>query len=55
MKGATSNNVIVLVAEGFLEVPTTTDGVFIKVKYYYSLEFASNLLSDNDFLEVLPM
>ena len=55
MKGATSENVIVLVAEGYLKVPTIQDEVFIKIKCYHSPEFTSTLLSDNDILEALPM
>ena len=55
MKGATSENVIVPTAEGFLKVPTIHDGVTMKIKCYYSPEFTSTLLSDNDILEALPM
>ena len=55
MKGATSKNVIVPRAEGFLKVPTVTKGVFINIKCYYSPEFTSTLLSDNDILGALPM
>ncbi len=51
MKGATSENVIVPVAEGFLKVPTIHEGVFLKKKCYFSQKFASTLLSDNDVLE----
>lgn len=53
MKESTSNNVIVPIAEGFLKVPIKTDGVFIKLKCYYSPEFTSTILSDNDILEAL--
>ena len=55
MKGATLENVIVPIAEGFLKVPTVCEGVFLKIKCYYSREFTSTLLSDNDILEALPM
>ena len=55
MKGATSENVIVPVAEGFLKVPTIHEGVFMKIKCYYSQEFTSTLLSDNDIVESLAM
>lgn len=55
MKGATSNNIIVPVAEGFLKVPTIHKDVFLKIKCYYSLEFTSTLLPDNDILKELQM
>ena len=55
MQGATSKATIVPVAEAFLKVPTISDGVFMKIKCYYSPEFTSTLLSDNDILELLPM
>lgn len=41
--------------EGYLKVPTIQDEVFIKIKCYYSPEFISTLLSDNDVLQALPM
>ena len=55
MKGATSNNVIIPIAEGFLKVLRRTKGVFMKIKCYYSPKFTSFLLSDNDILKALPM
>ena len=36
MKGATSEKTIVPVAEGYLKVPTINEGVFMKIKCYYS-------------------
>ena len=55
MKGATLENVIVPVAEGYLKVPTILDDIYIKIKCYYSPEFTSTLLSDCDVLDSLPM
>lgn len=55
MKGATSKNTIVPVAEGFLKIQTISDEVFMNTKCYYSPDFTSTLLSDNDILESLPM
>ena len=40
-------NVIIPVAEGFLKIPTITEGVFMKVECYYSPEFIFTLLSNN--------
>ena len=54
MKGVTSGAVIVPEAEGYLQVPTIQEGKFAKVKCYYSPEFTSTLLSDNDVLESSP-
>ena len=48
MKGATLDNIIIPKAQGFLQVPTITKGVKIDVLCYYSPEFTSTLLSDND-------
>ena len=48
MKGATSDNIIIPEAQGYLQVPTITKGVTIDVLCYYLPEFASILLSDND-------
>ena len=48
MRGATSNNVIVPPAEGFLQVSTILDDNWINVCCYYSPEFISTLLSNND-------
>ena len=50
MKGATSNKIIIPQAEGYLQVPTIQEGKCIDVRYYYSPEFTSTLLSYNDFL-----
>ena len=50
MKGATSDNIIIPEAQGYLQVPTITKGVTIDVLCYYSPEFTSTLLSDNDIL-----
>ena len=54
MKGATSESVIVPQAEGYLQVPTIQEGKVLEVKCYYSPEFTSTLLSDNDVLESSP-
>ena len=48
MKGATSDNIVIPEAQGCLQVPTITKGVTIDVLYYYSTEFISALLSNND-------
>ena len=48
MKGATSDNIIIPEAQGYLQVPTIIKGVTIDVLCYYSPEFTSTLLSDND-------
>ena len=48
MKGASSDNIIIPEAQGYLQVPTITKGVTIDVLCYYSPEFTSTLLSDND-------
>ena len=50
MRGATSNNVIVPQAEVSLQVSTIQEGKWISVCCYYSPEFTSTLLSDNDVL-----
>ena len=50
MKGATSDNIIIPEAQGYLQVPTITKGVTINVLCYYSPEFTSTLLLDNDVL-----
>ena len=50
-KGATLDSVIVPQAEWYLQVPTIQSGKVIEVEYYYSPEFTSTLLSDNDVLE----
>ena len=50
MKGATSDNIIIPEAQGYLQVPTITKGVTIDVLCYYSPEFTSTLLSNNDVL-----
>ena len=50
MKGSTFNNIVILQAEGYLQVPTIQEGKCMDVWCYYSLEFASTLLSDNDVL-----
>jgi hypothetical protein len=54
MKGATSEVTIKPRAEGYLQVPTIQEGQFLKVKCYYSPQFTSTLLSDNDILEASP-
>lgn len=51
MKGATSDNIIITEAQGYLQLPTIQDGKCIDVLCYYSPEFNSTLLSDNDVLE----
>ena len=48
MEGATSNNIIIPQAERYLQVPTIQERKCIDVRCYYSLEFTSTLLSDND-------
>ena len=48
MKGATSKNIIIPEAEGYLQVPTIQEGKCMDLQCYYSLEFTSNLLSEND-------
>ena len=50
MKGATSTSIIVPKAEGYLQVPTIVDGETIDIKCFYSPDFTSTLLSDNDVL-----
>ena len=48
MKGATSDNVIVPRTEGYLQVPPIQEGKWIDICCYYSLEFMSTLLLDNN-------
>ena len=48
MKGATSDNIIITEAWGLLQALTINKGVTIDVLCYYSPEFTSTLLSDND-------
>ena len=50
MKGATSTDIIIPQVKGYLQVPTIQEGECIDVKCYYSPEFTSTLLSDNDVL-----
>ena len=50
MKGAISDNIIIPETQGYLQVPTIIKGVTIDVLCYYSPEFTSTLLSDNDVL-----
>ena len=50
MKDATSDNIIIPEAQGYLQVPTITKGMMIDILCYYSPEFTSTLLSDNDVL-----
>ena len=50
MRGAASNDAIILQAEGFLQVLTIQEGKWIDVCCYYSTEFTSRLLSNNDLL-----
>ena len=54
MKGATSTNIIIPKAEGFLTVPTIEQGESIDIKCFYSPDFTSTLLSDNDVLLANP-
>ena len=54
MKGATSTNIIIPKAEGFLQVPTIEQGKWIDIKCFYSPDFTSTLLSDNDVLLANP-
>lgn len=51
MQGATSKMIIVPEAQGYLEVPTITPGITIDVLWYYSPDFMSTLLLDNDVLK----
>ena len=51
MRGATLKKIIVPEAQGYLEVPTITPGVTIDVLCYYSTNFTSTLLSDNNVLK----
>ena len=50
MKGATSKSIIVPKAEDYLQVPTIVGGETIDIKCFYSPDFTSTLLSDNDVL-----
>ena len=50
MKVATSDDIIIQVALGFLQVPTINKVVTIDVLCYYSPKFTSTLLSDNGVL-----
>ena len=50
IKGATSNNIIIPDAQGYFQVPNIAKGVTINILCYYSPEFISTLLSDNDVL-----
>ena len=50
MKEATSDNVIVPEAQGYVQVSTITKGVTIDVFCYYSPKLTSTLLSDNNIL-----
>ena len=50
MKDATSDYVIIPEAQGYLQIPTITKGVTIDALCYYSPEFTSTFLSDNDVL-----
>lgn len=52
MKGATtSDNIIIPKAQGYLQVSTIQDGKCIDVLCYYSPEFTSMLLLDNNVLK----
>ena len=51
MRSATSKTIIVPEAQGYLEVPTITPRVTIDVLCYYSPDFTSTLLLDNDVLK----
>ena len=51
MRGATSQTIIVPEAQGYLEVPTITPGITINVLCYYSPDFTSTILSDNNVLK----
>lgn len=50
MKGVRSDNIIVPQSEGYLQVLTIQDAKWIDFCCYYSPEFTSTLLSDNDVL-----
>lgn len=50
MKGETLENIFIPQAGGYLQVPTVQEGQYIDVCCCYSLEFTSNLLSDNNVL-----
>lgn len=43
MKEETTDNIIVLEAQGYIQVPTITKGVTIDVFCYYSPEFTSTI------------
>ena len=51
MRGATLQTIIVPEAQEYLEVPIITPGVTIDVLCYYSPDFTSTLLSDNNVLK----
>ena len=50
MKDATSDNIIMLEIQEYIQVPTITKGVTIDVLCYYSPEFTFTLLLDKDIL-----
>lgn len=50
MKGATSDNIIIPQSKGYLQAPIIKEGKCMDVKFYYSPEFTSTLLSENDVL-----
>ena len=51
MQGATLKTIIVPEAQGYLEVRTITPGITIDVLCYYSPDFTSTLLLDNNVLK----
>ena len=51
MRGATSQTIVMPEAQRYLEVPTITPGITIDVLCYYSPDFTSTLLSDNNVLK----
>ena len=54
MKGATSEEITVPEAEGYLRVQADVPAGFIDVRCYYSPSFTGTLLSDNDILRDDP-
>ena len=55
MKGGTSDNITIPEAQGYLKVPTIQDRKCIDVLCYYSPDFTSTLLLDNDVVKFTNM
>ena len=51
MKGTTSNNIIIPQTEGYLLVLTIQEGQHIETLCYFSPDFTSTLLSDNNIMK----